>query len=101
MRALQPLDSLSAEHEVTLLAPEPGPCQPPPPEDSRFRVATYRLHRGPSFLIGFGRALWKNLPLQSGLFYQPDLGRRLRELSPQADLGLLQLVRLAIHLEDF
>jgi glycosyltransferase involved in cell wall biosynthesis len=101
MRAVQTLDSLSAEHEVTLLAPEPGPGQLPPPEGSRFRVATYRLHRGPSFLTGFGRALWKNLPLQSGLFYQPDLGRRLRELSPQADLGLLQLVRLAIHLEDF
>ena len=43
--------------------------------DAPFRVETYRLHRGPSFLTGFGRALYKNLPLQSGLFYQPDLGR--------------------------
>jgi glycosyltransferase involved in cell wall biosynthesis len=39
--------------------------------------------------------------LQSGLFYQPDLGRRLRELAPRSDLGILQLVRLAVHLEDF
>lgn len=104
MRAVQTLDALAAGgHEVTLLTPEPGPGQaPPPPADTpRCRIETYRLHRGPSFLVGFGRALWKNLPLQSGLFYQPDLGRRLRELSPQADLGLLQLVRLAIHLEDF
>ncbi|MES1211435.1 MAG: glycosyltransferase, partial [Acidobacteriota bacterium] len=45
--------------------------------------------------------LLRNHPLQSVLFYQPDLGRRLRELTPQADLGILQLVRLAIHLDDF
>jgi glycosyltransferase involved in cell wall biosynthesis len=101
MRAVQMLDYLSAGNEVTLLTPAPGAGQPPPPADSPFRVETYRLHRGPSFLTGFGRAIYKNLPLQSGLFYQPDLGRRLRELSSQADLGILQLVRLAIHLEDF
>ncbi|MEA2691034.1 MAG: polysaccharide biosynthesis protein PslH [Acidobacteriota bacterium] len=101
MRAVQMLDYLAAGNEVTLLTPAPGAGQPPPPDNSPFRVETYRLHRGPSFLTGFGRALYKNLPLQSGLFYQPDLGRRLRELSPQADLGILQLVRLAIHLEDF
>ena len=95
------LHYLSSRHEVTLLTPAPGPGHVPPPEGSRFRVETYKLHRGPSFLSGFVRALLKNLPLQSGLFYQPDLGRRLRELAPAADLGILQLVRLAIHLEDF
>jgi glycosyltransferase involved in cell wall biosynthesis len=100
MRAVQMLDALSGRHEVTLLAPRPGP-NAPVPEGVPFRVETYRLHKGPSFLTGFGRALWKNLPLQSGLFYQPDLGRRLRELAPETDLGILQLVRLAIHLEDF
>ena len=47
------------------------------------------------------RVLLRNHPLQSILFYQPDLGRRLRELAPRADLGILQLVRLAIHLDDF
>jgi len=47
------------------------------------------------------RALFKRLPLQTGLFYQPDLGRRLRELAPRHDLGILQLVRLAIHVNDF
>jgi len=101
MRAVQMLDALSAGHEITLLTPEPGPGQPAPPTDAPFRVETYRLHRDLSLLAGFGRALWKNLPFQSGLFYQPDLGRRLRQLSSQADLGILQLVRLAIHLEDF
>jgi glycosyltransferase involved in cell wall biosynthesis len=64
-------------------------------------VVFYDLHRGPAFVPGFGRALWKRLPLQSGLFYQPDLGRKLRALAPRADLGILQLVRLAIHLGDF
>ncbi len=48
-----------------------------------------------------GRVVFRNLPLQSGLFYQPDLGRKLRDLAPQADLGILQLVRLAVHLDDF
>jgi glycosyltransferase involved in cell wall biosynthesis len=47
------------------------------------------------------RVLARNLPLQSGLFYEPDLSRRLRELAPEADLGILQLVRLAVHVEDF
>lgn len=101
MRTVQQLDFLSEAHEVTLLTPAPGPGAPPPPPDLRVRLETYRLHRGPSFVPGFGRALVKNLPLQSGLFYQPELGRRLRELAAQADLGILQLVRLAIHLEDF
>jgi glycosyltransferase involved in cell wall biosynthesis len=105
IRAVQMLDFLAGRHAVTLLTPEPGPDQPPPPPQHStpfpFRLETYRLHRGPSLATGFGRALWKNLPLQSGLFYQPDLGRRLRQLAREADLGLLQLVRLAIHLEDF
>ena len=101
IRAVQQLDFLAGEHDVTLLTPEPAPDQPPPPADVPYEVITYRQHRGPSFAVGFGRALVRNLPLQSGLFYQPDLGRKLRELAPQADLGLLQLVRLAVHLDDF
>jgi polysaccharide biosynthesis protein PslH len=101
IRAVQALDFLSAEHEVTLLTPEPGPDLPPPPAGVPWRYETYRQRRAPSLLPGFARALARRLPLQSGLFYQADLGRRLRELAPQADLGILQLVRLAIHLDDF
>ena len=102
IRAVQTLDFLAAGgHEVTLLAPEPGPGQPPPPANSPYRVELYRPTRGVSSLYGMGRVLAKNLPLQSGLFYQPDLGRKLRELAPRMDLGILQLVRLAVHLEDF
>ncbi|HEX5759791.1 MAG TPA: glycosyltransferase family 4 protein [Thermoanaerobaculia bacterium] len=101
MRAVQQLDFLTAEHEVTLLTPEPGPGQPPPSPDAPYRVETYRQRGHAAALSGMGRAVLKNLPLQSGLFYQPDLGRKLRALAPAHDLGILQLVRLAIHLGDF
>ena len=101
MRAVQMLDFLASAHEVTLLPPEPGPGQPPPPTGALYRVELYRPTRGATSLFGMGRVLAKNLPLQSGLFYQPDLGRKLRELAPKMDLGILQLVRLAVHLEDF
>ena len=101
MRALQMLDFLSGEHEVTLLTPAPGKDQPPPPDGLPYRVELYQPGGGLAFLSGMARALLKRLPLQTGLFYQPDLGRRLRELAPRHDLGILQLVRLAIHVNDF
>ncbi|HEY0513868.1 MAG TPA: glycosyltransferase family 4 protein [Thermoanaerobaculia bacterium] len=100
MRAVQMLDFLSDEHEVTLLAPRPGRDQPLPPEGAPYRVELYRPGRSAIF-SGLARAVVKRLPLQTGLFYQPDLGRRLRELAPRHDLGILQLVRLAIHVNDF
>ena len=101
MRAVQMLDFLAAEHEVTLLTPEPGEGQPSPPTDMPYRLELYRPTRGASSLYGMGRVVLEGLPLQSGLFYQPDLGRKLRELAPRHDLGILQLVRLAVHLDDF
>lgn len=101
MRALQMLDFLSSEHEVTLLTPAPGKDQPAPPADAPYRVELYQAGGGRAFLSGISRAVLRRLPLQTGLFYQPDLGRRLRELAPQHDLGILQLVRLAVHVDDF
>jgi glycosyltransferase involved in cell wall biosynthesis len=100
MRAVQMLSFLADEHEVTLLAPSPGKDQTAPPAEAQYRVELYQP-RGFAFVSGMVRALLKRLPLQSGLFYQPDLGRRLRELVPQHDLGILQLVRLASHADDF
>jgi glycosyltransferase involved in cell wall biosynthesis len=100
MRAVQMLDFLSSEHEVTLLAPAPGKDQPAPPADLRYKVELYKPG-GTAVFEGTARAVLKRLPLQTGLFYQPDLGRRLRELAPRHDLGILQLVRLAIHVNDF
>jgi glycosyltransferase involved in cell wall biosynthesis len=101
MRAVQMLDFLAGEHEVTLLAPAPAKDQPPPPAGAPYRIELYQAGGGPAFLQGMARALVKLLPLQTGPFFQPDLGRRLRELAPQHDLGILQLVRLASHLDDF
>lgn len=101
IRAVQMLDALAEEHEVTLLAPEPAGSQPPPPEGTPYRVELYRAGGTPAALAGLTRALLKRLPLQTGLFHQPDLGRKLRALAPQHDLGILQLVRLASHSDDF
>jgi glycosyltransferase involved in cell wall biosynthesis len=101
LRAVQVAGFLAAEHEVTLLAParEPAERDEAAPAGLPFRVETYRRSwwaRVPGAL----RALAGRLPWQSALFYQPDLGRRLRELAPAADLVVLQLVRLAPHLAD-
>jgi glycosyltransferase involved in cell wall biosynthesis len=101
MRALQMVDFLSGEHEVTLLTPAPpapGPDHPPPQAGLPYRVELYQPEGGFAFLSGTIRALLKGLPLQTGLFY---LGRRLRELKSRHDLGILQLVRLASHVDDF
>jgi glycosyltransferase involved in cell wall biosynthesis len=99
IRAVQALDILAAGHEVTLLTPEAAGA-PPPPSAAPYRVELYRPVRT-ALTSGLARVLARGLPLQSALFYQPDLGKRLRELAPQADLGILQLVRLAVHLDDF
>ncbi len=98
MRALQVLDFLAAEHEVTLLTPV---ADSGPPPGLPYRVETYRPKGGLVLVSGMARALLGGLPLQAGLFYQPDLGRRLRELTPGYDLAVLQLARLSIHLADF
>jgi glycosyltransferase involved in cell wall biosynthesis len=98
MRAVQMLDVLAAEHAVTLLAPAPARDQPPP-ADLPFRVELYRPG-GMAIFAGMARAVVKRLPLQTGLFYQPDLAGKLRKLAPAHDLGILQLVRLAIHADD-
>jgi glycosyltransferase involved in cell wall biosynthesis len=100
MRALQVLDFLAAEHEVTLLAPAPGLGVAPPPAGLPYQVELFQPEGGLVVLAGMARALVKGLPLQTGLFYQPDLGRRLRKLSSRHDLAILQLVRLAIHVND-
>src|SRR5436309_1863099 len=72
MRAVQILDFLADEHEVTLLAPASGKDQPPPPANTRYRVELYRPG-GMAIFSGVARAVVKHLPLQTGLFYQPDV----------------------------
>lgn len=100
-RALQVAELLAADHEVTLVVPEPrDPDTGAVPAGLPFRIETYprrpRLGAG----AGLARALRGRLPLQSGLFWNPALGRLLRRLAPASDLAILQLVRLAPHLPD-
>jgi glycosyltransferase involved in cell wall biosynthesis len=119
LRASQMLELLAPEHQVTLLAPEPPPpppppvspgltaagppagAVPPPPLPPGTTIRTYRAPRGRTWAAaGLARAAMRGMPLQSGLFFAPDLGRQLRQLAPRADLVVLQLVRLAVHRED-
>ena len=101
LRAVQVAGFLATEHEVTLLAPaarsRAGDAWAP--AAMPFRLATYRRSWwAPA--AGALRVLAGGFPFQSALFYQPDLGLKLRRLSPAADLVVLQLVRLAPHLAD-
>jgi len=102
------LELLAPEHRVTLLTPRPAAGQPPPPAEAA--VITYRgvgaagAAGAASHLLGaasgLARAAVRGLPLQSGLFFSPDLRRQLRLLAPRAGLAVLQLVRLAAHRRD-
>ncbi len=99
VRAVQFADLLADDHEVTLLAPEPGDRDEAEAGDPRVRRVLYRVER-PAAAAGVVLAGLRGQPLQSGLFRQPHLGRRLRHLAPTADLVVLQLVRLAAHAAD-
>jgi glycosyltransferase involved in cell wall biosynthesis len=101
MRTVQMIEFLSREHELAVLVPHPRGGPPPPPTlPPGCEVITYQAGPRSTSLIGFLRALRRGLPLQSSLYYQRDMSRQLRRLAPQADLVILQLVRLAIHLDD-
>lgn len=100
LRAGQLLRFLGSEHQVVLLTPEPGPGQPSPPAEHADLVTTYRPPGAAGRARGLLRATLTGLPVQSGLFTAPDLGRRLRRLAAGSDLVILQLARLAGHLED-
>ncbi|MEM7051763.1 MAG: glycosyltransferase [Acidobacteriota bacterium] len=97
LRAEQLLRLLGEEHEVQLLAPQPsGPAVAPP---SGVQVELYRRRRR-SQVRGLLRALRSGMPLQAGLFFQADLGRRLRRWAPRVDLVVLLLARQVLHLPD-
>jgi glycosyltransferase involved in cell wall biosynthesis len=101
MRAVQMAAHLASDHALTLLAPRPegGDAAAPAPADLPYRVETYRVSRGAA-AAGVARAAVSGQPLQSGLFRQPELARKLRALAPRADLVILQLSRLTPHVDD-
>lgn len=100
VRAVQMLELLGRGHEVTLLAPAAPAGAAPPSADLAARLVTYRPPGPLRRLAGVVRAALWGLPLQAGLFESRDLSRCLRRLAPEADLVVLQLVRLARHLPD-
>ncbi len=94
LRLLQLAEALADRHQVTLLVPAPagtatGAALPP-----RFAVETFR-HSRLDAVRGVGSALFAPRALESGLVESNELRRRLRELAPQSDRVVLQLVRLA------
>jgi polysaccharide biosynthesis protein PslH len=91
------LGLLAPEHQVTLLTPRPAPgLDALQPSGACAEIVTYRPGAG----WGLAGAALRGQPLQSGLFQSADLRRALRRLAPQADLAVLQLVRLAAHRGD-
>ena len=88
--------ALAEKHSVTLLAP--GAADEPAPPAGVTRVR-YRASSSAA-AAGASRLLLSGWPLQSLPFHQPELGRLLREIAPQHDVTVLQLVRLAPHLRD-
>lgn len=89
MRAVQFLRALRG-HEVCLLTPAATDGGMEPPEG--VRVETY--DPGSGSLGALGSAL-SGGPLQSGIFLSSDLKKKAARLSRDADVVVLQLVRLA------
>lgn len=88
---------------VTLLAPEPSAGDAPPSPElpvDRFRLVLYPRSAVPPPTTA-ARVLTDGWPVQSALFARPALGRAIALLAREADAGLLQLVRMAPHREDF
>jgi glycosyltransferase involved in cell wall biosynthesis len=99
LRAVQAFSALAPDHEVTLLVPRPPAKAPPPP--AGVRVELYEPGGAFASAAGVARAALSGWPLQTGLFVSADLHARIRNLAPQADLGILPLARLARYADDF
>ncbi len=101
MRAAQALAALAPGHEVTLLAPRVPGAVAPPPGLPPFRLELYEPGGDLAVPAGLARAALRGWPFQTALFVSPDLRRKIRELAPGADAGILPLARLAPYAEDF
>jgi len=102
-RALQALEALALRHGVSVLAPAP-PADLPAADRQRLESlpvdwVPYREAGPLGRLRALAGAAASGMPLQCGLFGSPDLGTELARLVPEADLVILQLVRLAPWLD--
>ncbi len=92
LRASQLIELLSRRHELTVLAPE-GSIGSHNVRGKPIRFAAWRQDRGAG-TAGMLSNVASPRPLQTGLYRQPDLARKVRELAPKHDLTILQLARL-------
>jgi len=99
-RTLQAVDALSGHHRVTVLLPAPPPGSPAPPPDWPATAVTYRRPGPLGIAGGLLRAVLRGHPLQTGLFAARGLAEALARHGPEADLAILQLARLAPHLDE-
>ncbi|MFL5618861.1 MAG: glycosyltransferase family 4 protein [Gemmatimonadaceae bacterium] len=104
VRGYHHLRVLSRRHEIVLLAPEPAERA----EESLAAIAPFCAHvevvpaaRWRS-LVRLARAPLVRLPLQTLVFYDPEIGRRARELARDWTLDLVhvQMIRMAPVLES-
>jgi glycosyltransferase involved in cell wall biosynthesis len=99
LRTTQWIDWLATRHTVTLVTPKPRQSAPPPTVPG---LEIHRLRRSAAEVAwSVARALAGSVPLQAGLYRSRELHRLLPVLARRHDLGIAQLVRLAMHLEDF
>lgn len=83
---------------MTVLAPAPPAGAPGPPPELASPSVRWELYRPPGPLgrvRGVAAAAVSGFPLQSGLYRADGLEDALRRLAPEAELAILQLVRLA------
>jgi len=99
LRTLQFAEWLAGEHAVTVLAPAAARHRPPPPAALPFRLETYAQGGPAGALWGLGRAPFRGWPAQAALYARRPLAAAIRHHASRTDLAILQLVRLAPHLD--
>lgn len=100
LRTVQMLDLLGEDHEIILLAPEPDEDADPAPKlPGNVRIVPWSC--GPVPSPRSLQSILTGAPLQSAFYVRGSLGKKIRSLADEADVGLLQLARLAPHARDF
>lgn len=99
VRAYHHLRVLSRQHEIVLVAPEPAEH----PESCLEAIAPFCAHvevvpmSRLTSVARLARAPFERLPLQTLVFYDPEIGRRAAALARawQVDLAHVQMIRMA------